>query len=232
MFHRRTLCLVVLVGASCTVGCTATQTGVEEIAWESDETYDGLRLVSDTRAQRVWIRPDLDLSHYTAIWPHSAGIQYRPVERTAGRPRAGQDAFPISPQARERIANVMSEVFRDELASLQRFEVVDGPGPHVLDVRGALLDVVSFVPPAPISRGDIFLRTVGALTFVVEIRDSETNTIIARVADRRAAERPGNTMQVSNTVTNGAEVRRVMRRWAIWLREGLDSLPDHTPADD
>jgi hypothetical protein len=48
--------------------------------------------------------------------------------------------------------------------------------------------------------------------------------------ERRSAERLGGsgapgTMMVSNTVTTWAEVRRLARRWATTLREGLDSIP-------
>lgn len=92
--------------------------------------------------------------------------------------------------------------------------------------------MVSFVPPETVGRSDIFISRVGAITLVVELRDSESNAVLARTADRRAAERAGGRGQHSNPVTNQAEVRRLARRWAIWLREGLEGLPAHTPADD
>lgn len=214
-------------------GCETTSGPPAQITMAAEETFDGLRLVNNTRAQKVWIRPGLDLSRYSKIWPQSAGIQFRPVEGgSRAQQRRGQSEFPVSNRARERLRSVMSEAFQAQLAMLERYEIVDGPGPDVMMVRGALLDVVSFVPPESVGRSDVFISTVGAMTFVVELRDSESHTVIVRTADRRAAQRPGNTLQQSNPVTNQAEVRRLAQRWATWLREALEALPSYTPAGD
>jgi hypothetical protein len=210
-------------------GCETTSGPPAQITMAAEETFDGLRLVNDTQAQRVWIRPGLDLSRYSKIWPQSAGIQFRPVER---RQRSGQTEFQVPDAARERLRSVMRDAFQAQLAQLERYEIVDAAGPDVMTVRGALLDVVSFVPPERTGRSDVFISTVGAMTFVVELRDSESNAVIVRTADRRAANRPGNTLQQSNRVTNQAEVRRLAQRWARWLRVGLEALPAYTPADD
>ena len=107
----------------------------------------------------------------------------------------------------------------------QRFELTEETGPDVLLVWGGLLDVVSFVPPAASGRGDIFLQRIGEATLVVELRDSSSNATLARVLDRRAAERTSGAMMASHTVTNTAEVRRLARRWARLLRQRLDEAP-------
>ena len=211
-------------------GCETTSGPPAEITMAAEETFDGLRLVNNTQAQKVWIRPGTDLSRYTRIWPQSAGIQFRPVEGRARQRSQGE--FQVSDGARDRLRAVMSEAFDAEFARLERYEIADGPGPDVMKVRGALLDVVSFIPPEATGRSDVFISTVGAMTFVVELRDSESNAVIVRTADRRASQRAGGTMQRSNPVTNQAEVRRLAQRWARWLREGLDALPAYTPADD
>jgi hypothetical protein len=75
-----------------------------------------------------------------------------------------------------------------------------------------------------IGRGNIYLSSVGQATLVLELRDSETNAILARSIDRRAAEPVGGTFTDSNRVTNAAEVRRLIRYWARRLREGLDGF--------
>ena len=222
------LFVLLAISALLLSGCETTSGPPAQITMAAQESFDGLRLVNDTRAQKVWIRPGLDLSRYTKIWPQSAGIQFRPVEGTSRR----QSEFPVSDTARERLRSIMSDAFQTQLAQLERYEIVDAAGPDVMTVRGALLDVVSFVPPERTGRSDVFISTVGAMTFVVELRDSESNAVIVRTADRRAAQRPGNTLQQSNRVTNQAEVRRLAQRWAIWLREGLEALPAYTPADD
>ena len=73
-------------------------------------------------------------------------------------------------------------------------------------------------------RSRIFLESVGEATLVLELRESQSNAILVRAVDRRAAERPGRQAIESNRVTNAAEVRRVGRRWANIIRDGLDTL--------
>ena len=84
-------------------------------------------------------------------------------------------------------------------------------------------DIVSNVPPDLMGRGDIYLSKVGEVTIVVEVLDSMSNKVIFRGSERRAAE-PVVAVR-SNSVTTWAEVRRLMRRWASTVREGLDSIP-------
>jgi hypothetical protein len=92
-------------------------------------------------------------------------------------------------------------------------------------VRGGLLDVASYVPPDPVGgRSEVFLSAVGEATLVLELRDSETTTILERSVDRRAAETIGDSFTRSNSVTNSAEARRLIRYWATRLVEGLDGF--------
>jgi hypothetical protein len=109
--------------------------------------------------------------------------------------------------------------------TLGGFKLVTEPGADVLTIWGGLLDVVSFVPPEPMGRGDIYLRSIGEATLVLEIRDSESNATLVRVLDRRVAD-SGQTFQMSNTVTNWSEVQHVARTWATTLRVRLDEAAD------
>jgi hypothetical protein len=74
-----------------------------------------------------------------------------------------------------------------------------------------------------VGRGDIYLSSVGEATLVIEARDSLSGETIFRAIDRRAAERMGEMIN-ANAVTSWAEVRRMARRWATRLRDGLESL--------
>ena len=59
-------------------------------------------------------------------------------------------------------------------------------------------------------RSNIYLSSVGEATLVIEIRDSESNAVLARIVDRRAADmnQTGGAMQQSNSVTNWSEVQQ------------------------
>lgn len=215
---------LLLVAVGCATGPRTPQLG-------SGESFDGLREVTNARVSKAWIRPDLDLSRYSKILPVNAGVDYRPVKATPRSAASSASAFPMSAETRARFEALVTEIFREELAKVERFTIATEPGPDVLVVAGGLLDVVSNVPPETIGRGEIYLSQVGEATLVVELRDSESNAALARIIDRRAAEKASG-MTWSNTVSNTAEVRKLVRQWASRLRNALDTVPLLTEADD
>lgn len=211
---------VVLV--ACTTAPPTIQTGPD-----AELSFDGLHKVDNSQADVAWARPDFDISGYTKIWLVGAGIEYRQVKdrgrSTIARSQGGP--YFIDDKSRAQFEELVGKVFKEEFEKIEKYELVDGPGPDVLMIRGGLLDVTSYVPPDPIGgRSYIYLSSVGEATLVLELRDSETGTILARSVDRRAAETIGGTFTRSNSVTNSAEARRLIRFWATRLREGLDGF--------
>lgn len=208
-------------------GCATPEPKVDTSA-DAEVTFDGLFPLKNTRAQMAWARADLDLTPFSKIMLEGVGVEYRPGGESGRtwqqRSRSG-GPFEVTETQKERFESLMRETFTEELARSERFTIVTEPGPDVLLVRGALLDVVSFVPPETVGRSEVFLSRVGEATLVLELRDSITEAILLRAVDRRAAERAGGAMiSSSNRVTNASEIRRLARTWARMLRERLDEL--------
>lgn len=204
-------------------GCAASTPSVDTSP-EAEMTYDGLYPVKGGTADQAWARPGTDISQYSKIMLQAVGIEYRPGGES-GRlsyTRSRADHFEITDAQKERLKSEVQEAFVNELGASEHFTIVDEPGPDVLLIRGALLDVVSYVPPEPIGRGEIFLSSVGEATLVLEIRDSTSEAIIARAVDRRAAE-DAMGFSRSSRVENISEVRRLAKTWARLLRERLDT---------
>ena len=208
------------------LGC-ATSTPTIDTSPGAEVTFDGLHAVKHSRADKAWARPGIDLSSYSKIRLQTAGIEYRPGGES-GRTWAARSTggpYEVTERQKEGLRAVMSEVFLEELGKSEKFTLVNESGPDVLLVRGALLDVVSYVPPEAVGgRVDVYLSRVGEATLVLELRDSITEAILARAVDRRAAEDASGRLQWSNRVSNTAEVRRLARRWASRLRESLDEF--------
>lgn len=213
--------LVFLVLAGCTTSAPTVDTSDEAKA-----TFDGLYPVKGSRADEAWARPGADLSQYSKIMLQSVGVEYRPggeSGRTAiSRSRGGP--YEVTEEQKAAFEAIMREAFLKELAKSERFTIVSEPGPDVLLIRGGLLDVVSYVPPEPISARDtIYLTRVAEATLVLELRDSITEAILARVVDRRAAEDQVG-FQESTRINNAAEIRRLAQTWARMLRNRLDEF--------
>ena len=213
--------LTILMIAGCSSAPPTIQQGPN-----AEVSFDGLHLIDNSVFRQAWADPDIDFSRYNKIMPGGAFFEYRAVRNTSGtRSRRSSDTeFYIDEAARENLKNLTSEIFNEELANSTRFTVTDAPGPDVLLIRGGLHDIVSNVPPDIIGRGDIFLSSVGEITLILEVVDSQSGEVIFRAVERRALGTSGAAMR-SSSVTTRAEVRRVLRRWATTLRNGLDSIP-------
>ncbi len=218
--------MIAIVVAAGSVGCTTASPTIQT-GPDAAVSFDGLHEIDNSRADIAWARPDIDLSSYTSILPVSLGIEYTEVANKANTAvtRTQRGPYFIDDKARAEFEALVSEIFMEELQKSDRFRIVDERGPNTLIVAGGLLDVTSQVPPTQVgSSSRIYLSSIGDATLVLEIRDSETNRILARAIDRRAAEPIGSSFQTSNSVTDTAEIRRLIRYWATGLREALDGF--------
>lgn len=206
-------------------GCSSAPPTIQE-GPNAEVSYDGLHAIDNSVFKLAWADPDIDFSRYNKILPGGATLEFRAVRRNAGtqRARSSQTEFYIEEAGREALAALTTEVFSEELAKSTRFTLADAPGQDVLVIRGALHDIVSNVPPQRAGRSEVFLRQVGEITLILEVVDSMSGEVIFRAVERRALDR-GNTGMRSSSVNTRSEVRRVLRRWATTLREGLDSIP-------
>jgi hypothetical protein len=211
------------LGAIVIVGC-ATSTPTIDTGPDAEPTFDGLYPVVGGRMDAAWARPDFSVEPYSKVILNGVGVEYRPgcAKPTSMRRTSSTECFDPTPDQRARFEELMAEAFTEEMARGEHYEIVTEPGPDVLLITGGLLDVVSFIPPDIVGRGDIFLSRVGEATIVLELRDSVTGAILVRAVDRRAAEDAAGMGTRSNRVTNSAEFRRLARAWARILREGLD----------
>lgn len=207
--------------AGCASQAPALDTGPDAVP-----TFDGLYPVRNSVMDGAWLRPDIDLTGYSKVMLVGAGISFRPGGETrhARMPASRNTYFEVSERQREALREIIEQTFTTELAASDRFELVSRPGPDVLLVYAALLDVVSNLPPEPAGRGDIYIRQVGEATLLLELRDPMSDAVLARAIDRRAAAGSGDLFIPTNRAATTREVRRLAEFWARRLREGLEAL--------
>lgn len=229
--HARAISVTAMAAALC-MSCAPAKP-VLQSGPDAEVTYDGLYRVDNTAMDAAWMKPDLDLSGYTGLMIVGAGMSFKPVDDRGQRswPATSTEAeFPISEEDRDRLRDEMRKAFEEELSKLQRYELAEEPGPGVLMLSAGLIDVVSRVPPVDECVGgcDVYLTEIGEATLVLELRDSVTNEVLVRAADRRAPD-PSRWPIEANSVRTWSEVRQVAQTWARMVRqrlEELDSLVD------
>jgi hypothetical protein len=110
-----------------------------------------------------------------------------------------------------------------------KYPVFEKSGHDVLVLRPAIVDL-DVEAPDTMSEGSsmTFAASAGQMTLYLELYDSVTSDLVARIIDTEAAD-GGGTIHWQNSVTNQAEADRVLKRWADRLRKQLDAAREHTP---
>lgn len=217
--------LVAVAAAVIIAGC-ATQEPTVQTGPNAETTFDGLVRIDNARFAAAWIDPEIDIRQYNKIIPGAAEFEFRAAQKVSASTarNTNKREFWISDANKQRLTELVSDVFTEELQRSEHFTLVEEPGPDTLIIHGALHDIVSKVPPQDVGRSEVWLRSLGEATLIIELRDSLSNEVIYRAVERRAIENAGQQMTRANTATSWAEVRRWARRWAVRLREGLDSV--------
>lgn len=203
-------------------------------AWPADElpavTPDGLELLEGTRVRAVYAKPGATLEPYTKVALIDCYVAFRKDwERDYNRDASFDRR--VDAKDMERIKTALAEEFRkvftDELTR-QGHEVVDHTGEDVLVVRPALINLDVTAPDVmSATRSRSFVTSAGSMTLYMELYDSVTSDLIAKVIDPEASDRGGFAME-ANRVTNRSEADRILRKWASLLSSHLGTVREAT----
>ena len=214
---NRILALIIFVPLSGILIPVAAQEAAPEF------TTEGLELVEKTNRGAIYADPGIDWSVYTQI------LMDRPT--VAFRKRWQQDqnryhTFKVKPEDMERIksglADLFEEVFTEELTSNGGYLMSEGTGESVMRLTPHIVDLDVHAPDTNTAhRTYSFTQTAGRMTLKLSIYDSITGDLIATVSHKQEAPRYSYA-RWTTSVTNKAEARRMLQRWATGLRERLD----------
>jgi hypothetical protein len=180
---------------------------------------EGLQRVSARNFEAAFVRPGVRFADYTKLMVDELELAFRTPDRE-------QNQFALGEDQKTRFRAAMATAFGEELGKLQAAEIATAPGPDVLALHVRVQDIVARAPGRRVGgagRAGFAMETVGEMTLVMELRDSESNEVLVRVFDRRAVE--GAAMLSGNGVVSTWEgVERLVRRWASRSREGPERL--------
>lgn len=160
--------------------------------------------------ESAYIAVDADFSRYDRLQAADMGIFF-PAD--SGTP----------PEDIQRIRQIFRSAFVDEL---QGYEIVNTPGPSTMKVQASLIDLrnSSTATLMSLSREVRDIASNGELLFLMELRDSSTDAVLARAAD--SAKTP--TFATSeNVATDWSSVEAAAQHWAALFRNFLDQNLSH-----
>lgn len=193
--------------------------------------WDGLVKVKAKRADAAYLLPGADFRNFTkvAIDPVEVAVDdkwAKDYNRSTGSTRR------ISDEDIRKLMAGVGEGFSSALGkSLTKagYTIAGAPGPDVLRVRSAVVNVRVVAPDLPTAgRSKSYSREAGSATLVLELRDGVTNALLGRAVDSRTIGDVG-FAQTRNSVSNRADFEMEFRNWADGLVKGLAELKAKSP---
>ena len=194
---------------------------------------DGLHLVKDSKVAAAYAAPGADLSQYSKVMMLDCFVDFvKDWQKDYNLDQIGLDGRVNDKDAekiKKRLAEEFNKVFTEVLTK-KGFPVVDEPAADVLLLRPALINVDVTAPDVlRASMSTTYIRSAGSMTLYMEMYDSSTSTLIARVAaPLRDDDRHGNR---ANRVTNKAAADNILRHWAELLADPLGQVTQKSAED-
>lgn len=223
----RLLALVTVGVLAGLAGCATTPPPTIQAGPSAEVTVDGLHRVDNSVMALGYMKPDLDLRHYTKIMLDPVTVAYQKDPGTRRTMQTGQELnFALRPSQMEDLKSWFQEAVVEALTEDDGYEIVETPAPDVLLITAELIDLIVRVPTQNNSgRTRSAARSYGEVTLIVEVRDSETGAILARAAERQDPTRTGggSLTQVSSVFVR-ADTRALFQHWADLMRQRLDQV--------
>lgn len=190
-----------------------------------DYTVEGLELIPDVEGlASVWAEPGADLSQFNRVMLSEPEVSF--IRGWKRRHNDGYGTYITNAdmnRMRASVSELFIEVFTAEL-QIAGYEVVSEPAEDVLLVKPEIIDL-DVKAPAVLNAGinRTYTTTAGSMTLLMELRDSETNDLLAKAMDASV----DNSTAGSQMAFRGGQQNEVagvimMKPWAEALVRGLD----------
>lgn len=193
--------------------------GAANVARAADP--DALVPVSVKGIDSVRRRPDVNWAAYDAVLVAPVSVSFSKLWDPRDYGRFGLRPRDVE-KIRGKVAALAQATFVKVLAE-GGYRVVERADAGVLQVEPNIIDLYVNAPDVPDeNRQQSYVLEAGEMTLALELRDAVTGTLLAEARDRQRGIDRGR-FTVANSVTNRAEAERVLRGWAMRLRDSLDA---------
>ena len=187
-----------------------------------EQSTDGLELVKKTLHGEFYLGTGADWNRLTGIQLEKATVEFRkhwardqknrngnrPTEENMGRIKSD-------------LSELLDEVFREELSTNDGFTMSDVSGENVMRITPRITNLNIYAPDRMRDHiGSSFTDSNGSMTLELEVYDSVSGTLLARMVDSREDPQKGY-IEWTTSVTNRRAARFMFIRWADKLRDLL-----------
>ena len=196
---------------------------------QAPESPDSLVKVKPRQMEMAWLLPGADFRPYTKVIVSRTSVAFQPqwfkdynLSASLGNWLSQEQANKIMAAAQTNFDDMFRDAFKKA-----GYEVVTAAGPDVLRVNSAILDLNVNAPLGGSTGQTSWIITAGDAALIIEVRDTMTNALLGRVADRRATQALGR--QIASTATNIYDFRLLFNLWADICIKALGELKAASP---
>jgi hypothetical protein len=199
-------------------------------------TTDGLSLATHTKHRIVYVADDVDFGTYNKVMIVDCAVafannwqrNYNRNERDLSRQVRDSDVTRI----KNDLAAEFKKVFTATMTE-NGIEVVTEPASDVIILRPAIINLVVSAPDIQSSgMSRSFTGDAGQMTLYLELYDSVSSAILAKIMDAKDAGRQSPSMSYATRVSNIAAADRMLKSWANELAGHFGAVTKPEEASD
>ncbi|KGJ87360.1 DUF3313 family protein [Colwellia psychrerythraea] len=217
---------IIALATSMVLGCTTTNpSNAPQVSPE------GMELKKSTRSTVAYKKEGVDFSQYdkVQILPSAVAFKknwqrdYNRNQSTLSMRVRDKDVMRIKAD----VAKLFDEVFKEEFSKDAKFPIVEKVSSNTLVIRPAILNLDVAAPDLKYA-GNVktYTSEAGQATLFLELYDGVSGEILARIINTSAAG-DDSYYQWATRVSNRADAKRMIRKWAKALRTKYDEA--HVP---
>jgi len=186
----------------------------------SSSPFPGLELVDSKNVDRLYRRPDLDVSAYGKILIGEPVVEFSKNWNPRNYGTYGLSAAQLK-KIRVDLADLAKDTFVKVLGA-GGYEVVTEAGDGVLEIIPSIVNLYINAPDTMTAgRSKTYAMDAGSMTLALQVSDSVTGTLLAVVYDHKRD--PSGRMQWATSASNRAAASRTLTGWAEQLKRELDA---------
>jgi len=212
---------IIALAASVAMGCNSTNpTNAPQVSPE------GMELSVSTRSTIAYKKEGVDFSEYNKVQILSSVVAFKKNwkrdfnrDQSSLSTRIGdKDVLRI----KSSVAQLFDEVFKEEFSKGAKFPIVDEVSSNTLVIRPAVVDLDVTAPDLQKAANvKSFSSDAGQATLFLELYDGVSGQILARILNSAVAG-DNSYHQWATRVSNRADAKRMIRKWAKALRSKYD----------
>ena len=205
--------------AALLLSLTVTSSSVAA-ADSSSSPFPGLELVDSKNVDRLYRRPDLDVSAYGKILIGEPVVEFSKNWNPRNYGTYGLSAAQLK-KIRVDLADLAKATFVKVLGA-GGYEVVTEAGDGVLEIIPSIVNLYINAPDTMTAgRSKTYAMDAGSMTLALQVSDSVTGTLLAVVYDHKRDS--SGRMQWATSASNRAAASRTLTGWAEQLKRELDA---------